>query len=1275
MPPDERCRGGGPRDSLKAWWCALVNLTIENDLRESLRNFEQHSLLALLWAAAAGRTGRRNLSLVAVSIAEALSVNEVRPRARRVELTDLDAILRVARERHQAVDPADDFEPPDPMLVVRWRIGGRRLRIDPGLYEDPVGKFVELERLAILDDEAVRAVGFGLADLMEVALRSMDRELARLSPIWSTDIGGEGKGSRGISSSEFELARHRFPGGALAGREVERVLNSCTNPERARRALNFATAPGTALSTDLTSTLPLWDGVMAIAIGERRCFVPSSLMLEGLDRAAAKLAARLDQRKRFRSRRSDLAHAALCFAVRELDNDVIFPVEIGTERPVVVVRPDERHLLVFDVVSGATEDRLAQEMHAAASSLRTIDAHREWTSPVGPLAVPDDAEIVTLIVADVPHRVVIDTVNQPVAVTLNDLQHIVGGVEDSVELWEFLTEVVNPPRIERMIAPGLPELYELWKAGGSLNSDYVAATEARVGCSTFPDFWTVSSAWEPFDAVLAEAGRHSSSHIRRRQMVLPNEAHFWSREPMHLTIVRTEPNLILEVPLDDLGPLDVQIVANFASMLSAAAEQLEPFGRAVGACGPGLQIQIQANASRPAVPELDRDDPWIGGASFKSPRPVAVIRFDYHLLALFVESPVEARHFLAVALGQSLSELGASKRLSAECVDAWRSWDGAFHAVVTESAPLRPFVAARTTRVYDTARVWRELSDRLRAEEVESGSFSDEDAIRFCDQHITSALYSMLVDEIATYDRFQLLARGASEVGAALGEQRRRSIEIRTGLETSWADDLRMEESVGSAKLAKWVRAVQLVLELSLRGGSGGQRNVGRTDWARLLAVADSLFEISQIRAQARFLLEPFEIDLDDDGRVAMRLGGSSTFELLEFDVLRRLFQLRPVDQDELTRPDDREEESPGEGESDYERIVRSMDGRAERNDAPFESFIAHPEVPSKLRVVDAAMRKHLGTGYDAILATLRTAGSWKRDPGGEYAEVDRTFLVNDIRDWSGLPEAEVLAAIELLTLRAEDLRSEAHSGVYPYWHVERRKFRCATRPFLEVDAEKVWVVPELATGTQRVLTRYLVDGRLPWPDLPAPLDKRLEDYRQTQNLRLEQLAEEGLNRAGFIARRGLKPAMLRRAGVPIPDSTGEIDVLVADNLRRRLWVIEAKDPEEPFTTHELWSGAKEFRRHHEAQLNRKLEAVVGACDEFVAFLGAEPNGDWVVSPLFLTSRVELAAFDERIDVPFVVLDDIVEMLQGETPPVRGCFVPKWARRLLVSKGSVDETC
>lgn len=1149
-------------------------------------------------------------------------------------------------------------------MLIRWNAGGRRFRIDPGLYEDPVGTFAELERLSILDDEAVRTVGFGVADLAEVALRAMDRALVRLEEIWRLDTEIENEQAWSITASEYEHARRRFPGSAVADHDVDRVLGSCANPEQARRALEFATARGTALSKDVGPTLPQWRGIMAVTIGNRRTFVPSSLMLEGLDGAAVRLAARLERRKQYRSRRLDLARGVLGLAARELDNDVLFPVDIGTERPVVVVRPDERHLVAIDVVAGASENRLTDEMRAAAVSLRSIDRRTIWTSPIGGLSVPDDAEVVRLIVVDAGHRPIIDTAFQPVTVALAELVHVIGRVEDSVELWEFLAEVVGPPRIERMLAPGLPELWDLWRGTGTLNPDFVRADEALVGGSTGLDLWAESARWEMFDSVLAEAGRHSSRHVCRRRVVDDHEAHLWRREPRHLTIIRTDPSLILEVPLDDLGPLDVQIVAEFASVLSTAAEQLEPFRRAVERCRSPLQILIEANAVRPAASELDRDDPWIGADSSQSPIPIAVIRFDFHLFALFASSADRARHLVAMALDQVLRGIGTPKSLAAECADAWRDWEGAFRAVAGESAPTRPFVAPRTVRPYDTARVRRQLSDRLRSQGLGLGSYRDDAAIQFCDRHITANLYSILVDEIATYARMELLVRGASETGAAVGDHRRRSLHVRAGLGAPWGDSLRIDESVGSRALANWVRAVQLVLELSLRSVGAGRRTVGRTDWGRLLAVADSLLDISQMRAQARFFGAPFKIDIDD-GRVSMRLGPSAEYELAAFDVFRRLFQLRPDELDGIAPSDGLINDGrPTEEGLVYENLVQSMDGDRDHADSPFESLIGQPDVPGELRAVDSAMRDYIGTGFDGILATLRSAGSWRRDPGLEHAVVNLTYFIRDVCEWSAVPTSEVRAAIGLLTLRAGDLRSEAEADTYPYWHVERRRFRSATRPFLVVDDGEIWIIPELAIAAQRVLARYLSDGRLPWPDLPEPLRRAFRRYREVQNHELAQLAAERLNSAGFLARRGLRPAKLRKAGVPLPDSVGEIDVLVADNSRRRLWVIEAKDPEEPFTPHELWSGAEEFRRHHVAQLQRKTEGVAAARDELVGFLGAR-RGVWAVNPLFLTSRVELAAFDSCLDAPFVVLEDVAELLGEQEPPERGLFVPKWAQTVL----------
>ena len=55
---------------------------------------------------------------------------------------------------------------------------------------------------------------------------------------------------------------------------------------------------------------------------------------------------------------------------------------------------------------------------------------------------------------------------------------------------------------------------------------------------------------------------------------------------------------------------------------------------------------------------------------------------------------------------------------------------------------------------------------------------------------------------------------------------------------------------------------------------------------------------------------------------------------------------------------------------------------------------------------------------------------------------------------------------------------------------------------------------------------------------------------------------------------------------------------------------------------------------------------------------------------LFVTSRVELAAFDDRVPFLFAVFDDCVELLQCTDPPSAGFFVPKWAARLMAAERS-----
>ncbi len=301
------------------------------------------------------------------------------------------------------------------------------------------------------------------------------------------------------------------------------------------------------------------------------------------------------------------------------------------------------------------------------------------------------------------------------------------------------------------------------------------------------------------------------------------------------------------------------------------------------------------------------------------------------------------------------------------------------------------------------------------------------------------------------------------------------------------------------------------------------------------------------------------------------------------------------------------------------------------------------------------------------MLAVLKTAGSWPTSRGLEYATVGPDELARSAADWSCLPLNETSAAVRLLTLRPEDLRAE---GIQ-YWLTEKRKYRATTRPLIEAAEGCMWIVPELATGTLSVLTRYMFDGRLPWPDLPGSLRSVLERARQAQNKHMERLLEGQVRDKGYLVCRGLTPWKARKRGLVMAPGVGEIDLLVADPAHRRLWVIEAKDPEEPFAPHELWSGASEFRTRYAYQLQKKAVWASSALQALLPVLfDLEVSDGWGVHALFVTSRVELAAFDERVPFPFVVFDDCLELLQSTGPPRGGLFVPDWAARLMAAERS-----
>lgn len=642
--------------------------------------------------------------------------------------------------------------------------------------------------------------------------------------------------------------------------------------------------------------------------------------------------------------------------MRQLDTDVYFPVVAGA-RPFVLLTPTKRHAIALDVVASGRQRRFNAIADMAAGSLSALVPGATWEGPAGPISVPAGTELLRFVVCDSPGRcAVVSSSPGPPVVSVSDLSEIAARAQDAIELWEFLAEVASPPRIKQLVAPGLSELWDLWREAGTLNPGDVEVDEARVGWSTDLGRWQEAAAWDQINGVLTRAALPATSYTSRRRLDAPNDAQiWWLRDPKRVLLVRANPDLVVDLPLDDLGPLDLELVVNFANTLLLAADQLEAFRQALVSCRPGLRIVVDANNAGP--PQVDKgadDGTWIGLWTARQPRPTIGLAFDHSLMALNVFDPGAAREMLGGALGAGLGRLGIRREMAGAVAEAWSAWQMPLRVELVEGGPKRPFHVPRGLEPYHEARALRELFARLRASDLAPGTYEGSLAVQVCDRFVSQELSSMLADHVARYDRTSLLALAANEVGAVLGERRRSTMSLKASLNAPWGDDRRAAAAFGEDTAVFLTKASQLVLEAALSEPRGGTVAPDRADWAHLLAIADAMLQVAQRRALARFDIQPVNVKVDGEGHVSITQTEALTLDIANFDAFRRLMALRPGAETALT--------TNVKATMGFAEVVRAMGSPGSRGEAPFESFVDNEDVPSGFREIDRAMREQLAS-------------------------------------------------------------------------------------------------------------------------------------------------------------------------------------------------------------------------------------------------------------------------------------------------------------------------
>ena len=621
-----------------------------------------------------------------------------------------------------------------------------------------------------------------------------------------------------------------------------------------------------------------------------------------------------------------------------------------------------------------------------------------------------------------------------------------------------------------------------------------------------------------------------------------------------------------------------------------------------------------------------------------------------------------------------------------------RGWAGLPELVFQRPVPT-PFADGvldqpRTLSPAGVDRAARSVARRL-AGRLAAG----EHPVRLVRDIVCPTALNLLREEAAAFDSRAALAAASAELERALADRFLHSQDLRVRLAGPWAHETLAEADVmPDGDAARRARAAELLVECLVHDAPAGDLAPDRRDIHRLLQLAAWPLDLALKAQQAFAGIQPSTIAITEHGDIDLVPTRPPGVNLLAWrqaqweDSLHSQAEREYLDPaadvlaESAADPTTSGAEGSGLGDPDTEAGFVSM--RAGLTTPTAEAGTPQGQQAAGLLAVDDAMRASWGFGLDAVRAVLTTVAGWPTpdEPLPPIASVRRADLVTNVATWCDLPPAEINAAVDACTLSTDQLRA---AGLR-YWQLEKRPVRLALQPLLTppapATADELWLLPRRAHATLRILVRYLVDGRLPWPNPPGPLQTTVRRLRRSLEDGLEGRVRRVAEQAGLPCRAALLPAKAARQQVHL---AGEVDLLAADVDRRRLWLIEAKHLQEPFSPPEIARHVASYHGHGPLALDADTlqpHQLGGRARPYVDQLLANtaavrddipgalrllnipsqaeatyhpaPDGvsEWDVIPLVVTMHVEVAVFVHHPRVAMVSVHHLAQLLHAPRP-------------------------
>ncbi|MFY1681634.1 hypothetical protein ACN265_08915 [Micromonospora sp. WMMD730] len=1117
--------------------------------------------------------------------------------------------------------------PNDPRRRVGFNVGARRWRVHPGDHEHPT---LTLRRLAVtaraVDEDVLQTFGFSFTDAMEVILAYSHRSIARLALSWP-ESGQDSVGTVSIpviSAAQIEAAAEVQ---ALAPAEI---TQQCSNPQRAAAALAWLTCDAHKVQVRVSAFTPPLGAVLFVRSAQATIGVPTTLTLDALIAAGEAILRRAGSRPlaRHRIQALTLVHATDLFSRRVVDRSTELP------SPGIPFVAGPRTL--FTVTSALTPPTLSEALDEAAGRLREYANGRQDRT---------DADTVKVVVFGGPLSLGFQAVTDAVLVHVDELVEILadtGGDWSTVE--HFLEDLGRHNGFERVEFVDLLDVWAAWRRHGRLGP--VPAEHGTV-LHVVPDnhdvTWDNAAAWEPVDAVLTAVGMPPHHDWPVGRLIPPVGADLFTKSDADMAIVGVDPPVIIQLDASDgqAFGLDPDTMFGMADGIRhSLSGHPDTAGHARLADGVPLRIVLRLIGNGPSGSE---NDPWVRVA-FAPKHAVVEIGFGVGVLEEFLGDGGTGHHTVGAALHEIIRQVrverGESSGPSAEVfLHGWETTGPIITFFIrAESLPRMAPVDTLPRTEAVRARALHRVFDLIHHQRI-AGTFTGEEAHELCQHQLIPTIEQQLSDQLTSVEP-GLLRQLAIRLNAVHASHFQLTRQVAYALTRPWAGNWHHLARDNEAMMS--VRAAEILFEFALAQRPCGERRADAMAAAELTALTEFLLTVTSLDHSYELQLHDLRIDVLADG----------TFAVQATDDPEGDRQLPGVDIEAYHQALRDEEIAAGtRAPAPIPSAIPDEISRSPFRDnhrTPVDYRPTRDDLPPSLRTVD----DHLAAGVDAVHAVLGVAVDWPTDDDG-IAVTSVTDLITEAFSWSGLPEEQIRAALDTLTLNPDALPGLRERK---YLEVERRESRIPLRPLPLIDQE-VWIMPWVALATQRLHAAYFGSSRLPYPDASvAPqATQAMGMHRNASNIALEHEVRAIVDSLGFPHRFQFTQNQLTEAG--IADPVGEIDLLIADPATRRLWLCEVKDPIAAFSPVTLRVHVGKFlrpRSGHVAKLIKKAEQLRQYPSEAAAACGVDGDGAWRVVPLMVTRRVEPAAYATAPQVAFALPHQLDATLASPRDPQPG---------------------